>query len=84
MSGQPQRFTFWHGLLLAEGAAVLIGLASTIVPGKSGSRFGISGYFFAQPTFVQELLVNIVFAHLVLLVLAIGIYLYWRWNRRDQ
>lgn len=48
----PEPFTLWHGLLLAESAALMIGLLMPVTPNKLGSGRGLaelvlpaSGYF---------------------------------------
>jgi hypothetical protein len=42
---QEEEFTVWHGLLLAESAAIMIGLVSPLTPSKTGSDRGIAHYF---------------------------------------
>ena len=54
MSDRSERFTIWHGLFRGESAAVLSGLAKTIVPSKIGSREGLAGHVFPEPTFLTE------------------------------
>ena len=82
MSGQPDRFTFWHGLFTVEFIAVLIGLATTIVPGKTGSRNAIAKYFLEDPTFLQAFLVNVLVVHVILLLIAVVIGCWVWWDRR--
>ena len=73
MKNEPENFTIWHGLLLGEFFALLVALATTITPTKTGSKYGISGHFFEEPTFLQEFMVNLVGVNLMLLLLGIGI-----------
>jgi len=49
---EPVKITVWHGLFLGEVCALLVALATTIVPSKTGSKFGISRHFFDEPTFL--------------------------------
>ena len=79
MKNEPEKFTVWHGLFLGETFALLVALATTIVPSKTGSKTGISGHFFEEPTFMQEFWVNLVFIHAILILLAVGIAL-WSWK----
>ena len=73
MKNGPESFTIWHGLLFAEFFALLVALATTIVPTKTGSKYGIAGHFFEEPTFLQEFIVNLVGVNLMLVLLGIGI-----------
>lgn len=77
-SDESAPLTVWRGLLLVEFTALLIALASTVVPTKTGSKTGISGFFFENPTFVQEFLINLVGVHLMMGVLALGLFLWVR------
>jgi hypothetical protein len=70
MKNEPERFAVWHGLFLGESCALFIALATTIVPSKTGSKTGISGHFFKEPTFIQEFWVNLVFINVILVLLA--------------
>lgn len=75
---EKKKFTFWHGLFLAEFVAVLVGLATTIIPGKTGSDSGIAGYFFKDPSFPQEFLINFLFFNMILILLVAGLALWWK------
>lgn len=77
MKPNPDKFTIWHGLLLGEGFTLLVALATTVVPSKTGSRFGIAGHFFDEPTFWQEFLVNLVFVHATFLLIAAVVAVWW-------
>lgn len=79
MKKEPERFTIWHGLFLGESFALLVALATTIVPTKAGSKYGIAGHFFAEPTFLQEFIVNLVAVHMVFILLALVVAL-WVWK----
>jgi hypothetical protein len=70
-------FSPLQGLLLVELTAALIALAVTIVPSKTGSESGLSGHFFHEPTFLQELAFNLVFGNVLLVLLGTGIGLWW-------
>lgn len=76
-------FSLWQGLLLTELTAGLIALAVTIVPSKTGSESGLSGHIFHEPTFLQEPLFNLVFVNVFLVLLGIGIGLWW-WKTKPN
>jgi len=78
MKDQPEKFTLWHGVLLGEFFALLVALATTIIPTKTGSKYGIAGHFFEEPTFLQEFTVNLIGVHLVLVLLALVVVV---WSR---
>ena len=84
MKNEPESFTVWHGLVLCESFALLVALATTIVPSKTGSKNGISGHFFENPTFLQELMVNLVGINLMLVLLAAGIAIWVLKTRSKQ
>jgi uncharacterized membrane protein len=68
---QEEEFTVWHGLLLAESAAIMIGLVSPLTPSKTGSDRGIAHYFFAEPSYLQEVFVSFVSVNLLLVILGV-------------
>ena len=78
MEKEPENSTIWHGLLYGEFFSVLVALATTILPTRSGSRYGIAGHFVDEPTFLQEFLVNLVFVNGVLIILALGLVVWVR------
>jgi hypothetical protein len=69
---QEEEFTVWHGLLLAESAAIMIGLVSPLTPSKTGSDRGIAHFFFAEPSYLQEVFVSFVSVNLLLVVIGIA------------
>ncbi len=83
MTQEENKFTIWHGLLLAEFTAVLISLAMVISPGKTGSGRGIAHHFFPEPTFWQEFLVNFILTNILFLVIGIAIAL-WIWQKGSK
>jgi hypothetical protein len=72
-----KRLSLWQGLLVTELIAALIALAVTIVPSRTGSESGLSGHFLHEPTFLQELAFNLVFVNVVLVLLGLGVGLWW-------
>ncbi len=80
------RFTVWHGILLAEAVAVLIGLVSPLTPSKSGSRRdAMSELFFANPTYAEKFLVHFAATNALILILAlIGTLYVLRQRRSDE
>lgn len=84
MDRKKEPFTLWHGLLLGEAMALIIALALTIVPGKTGSDTGISGSFFDDPTFFEEFLINAVFSNVILILLVVIIAVWWNRRGGDQ
>jgi hypothetical protein len=84
MADESKPFTVWHGLFLAEVLAVVIALAMTITPSKTGSDTGVAGHFFDDPTFVQELFVNLVISNVMMVLVAAGIALWWWKSGSDR
>ena len=78
MANEVEKFVIWHGLLMAEVAAACIALATTIVPGKTRADYSFADHFFQHPSFVQEWLVNFLAINIILIVLAVGIGIFWR------
>lgn len=76
MSNGTQRFTFWHGLLLAEGASLMIALLMPITPSKIGSDRGIADFLISDPTYLQEVLVYFVLTNVLILVIGIIVWLW--------
>jgi hypothetical protein len=77
MTDEAKPFRMWQALLSGEIVAVLIALATTIVPSKTGSDSGFAGRLFHDPTFAEEFLFNLTAVNIILLVLAIGIAICW-------
>ena len=71
MADQEERFTIWHGLLLAEGSAIMIALVTPITPPRFGSGRGLAELFIAEPSYLQEVAVSFVFVNLLLVVLGV-------------
>ncbi len=71
-------FTIWHGLLLSQCVALVIGLAMPITPNKSGSDFSMADPFFENPTYLQEVLVYYIMTNLLLAVLGLVFALWCR------
>jgi hypothetical protein len=69
---QEEEFTVWHGLLLAESAAIMIGLVSPLTPSRTGSDRGIAHYFFAEPGYLQEVFVSFFSVNLLLVVIGVA------------
>lgn len=82
MSGETERFTVWHGLLLAEGAALLIGLLMPITPSKTGSDWQLAQLFIPEPSYLQNVLVYFALTNLLLLILG-AIIAIWLKIKRD-
>lgn len=58
-------------LLFAEGLALLIGMVTPITPSKTGATRGIPHLFFAEPSYLQEVLVDFLAVNLVMAIIAI-------------
>lgn len=76
MTSKKEVFTIWHGLLLAEVAALLISLAITLVPSKSGSDYSFADHFFDDATFIQELIINFLFTNTLIAIVAVFSYIW--------
>ena len=83
MKNDAESFTVWHGLFLGEFCALLIALATTILPTKTGSKHGIAGHFFEEPTFLQEFVVNLVGIHVVFILLGVVVVICSRKSGSD-
>ncbi len=81
MPEEPQRFTIWHGLFLAEGAAVMIALLMPITPSKTGSVRGLPHLLLPEPTYVQEVLIYFALTNLLLVLLGAVLALWVRGRR---
>ncbi|NJN47582.1 MAG: hypothetical protein HC808_15125 [Candidatus Competibacteraceae bacterium] len=80
MSKKAERFTVWHGLLLAEGVAIIIGLLMPITPSKTGSERGLAHYIIQEPNYLQEFLVYFVLTNLLLIIIGIVITVCWKFG----
>jgi hypothetical protein len=76
VSDQEERFTIWHGLLLAEGSAPMIVLATPLTPPRFGSGRRLTEMFIAKPSYLQEVAVSFVFVNLLLVVLGV-VFVIW-------
>lgn len=76
MGDGPEKFTFCHGQFLAEGAALMIALLMPITPSKIGSDRGIADLLIHEPTYLQEVLVYFVMTNILLLIIAIIVWLW--------
>ncbi len=71
MSDQEEPFTIWHGLLLAEGATIMIALLMPITSSKIGSGRGIADMFIDEPSYLLEVVFSFVFVNLLLAFLGV-------------
>lgn len=78
MGNGTQRFTIWHGLLLAEGAALMIALLMPITPSKTGSKRGLADLLISDPTYLQEVVVYFVLTNILLLIIGAIV---WLWTK---
>ena len=76
MVEKPEKFTVWHGLLLAEGAAIMIGLLMPITPSKTGSDWNLAQLFISDPSYLQQALVYYLLTNLLLLLIAVLLLLW--------
>ena len=77
-ANREEPFTVWHGLLLAECSAVLIGLLMPITSSRFGSGGGIVGYLFPDPGYLLQALVYFVLTNLIFALIAL---VSWLWLR---
>lgn len=84
MEPKKEQFTFWHGLLLAESAALLISLATILVPNKSGSDYSFADHFFDNPTFTQEFFVNFLMTNALIGLLAAFCYIWLKFAGKPR
>ena len=70
MKGE-QAYTPAKLILLAEFFALLIGLVTPIMPSKTGATRGVAHLFFAEPSYLQEVLVNFLGTNLMMAIIGI-------------
>ncbi len=78
---QPERFTIWHGLLLAETAALATALLMPLTPNKTGSDSSLADLFFEGPTYLQEVLVYFILTNLLILILGVILAVWLRFSK---
>ena len=78
---RKQALTVWHGLLLAEGAAVMIALLMPVTPSKTGSGRGIPEYLLADPGYPMQVLVYFFLTNILLVVIALAFWVWLRFQR---
>lgn len=80
MSNGSQRFTFWHGLLLAESAAIMIALLMPITPSKTGSDRGIADFLIPEPSYLQEVVVYFILTNILIVIIGVIIWLWVKFS----
>ncbi|MEE4375954.1 MAG: hypothetical protein V2J55_00360 [Candidatus Competibacteraceae bacterium] len=80
MNQKTERFTAWHGLLLAETIALMIGLLMPITPSKTGSGHGLAHHIIPDPSYLQEVFVYFVLTNLLLIFIGIVIAVCWKFG----
>ena len=63
-------------LLLIESTVLAIALITPLTPSKTGGKVRLGEYFFDEPTYFHEVLVNLVMLNLIVAVLAIVFAVY--------
>jgi len=81
MNDETERFTVWHGLLLAEGTALMIALLMPITPSKTGSDWGLAELFISEPIYLEEVVVYFALTNLLLLILAVIVAIWLKLKR---
>ena len=69
-------FTVWHGLLLAEGAALMIALLMPITPSKIGSGRGIAHHLIPDPSYLEQVFLYFLLTNLLILIIGA---IMWMW-----
>lgn len=75
MGNKQERFTVWHGLLLAEGSALVIALLMPVTPSKTGSIRRLAEFLIPDPSYLQEVLVYFVLTNLLILIVVAILWL---------
>lgn len=76
------RWTAWRIVAILEWIALLIALAMPVTPSKTGGDFSFADWFFAGPSYLQEVLVYFVLTNLILGVLVvIALIIIWKEKR---
>ena len=67
--------------LLIEAIALFIALIMPITPSKTGSDGSIADWFFKEPNYFQEFLIDFIFLNIILSFIAIGFFI---WSRTQN
>lgn len=68
-------------IVLAEATALLIALATTLVPGRTGSTWSPADVVFEDPSFVERVAASFLLVNMVLLVLGAATWILVRRSR---
>jgi hypothetical protein len=71
-------------LLLVEAIALVIALVVPLTPSKTGGDVRLGKYFFAEPTYLHEVLVGFVLVNGIIMVFAIAFWIYNARNPGDE
>jgi len=70
-TGDPTTPPAWHILLGVEGVLLLIAVAMTLTPGRTGPNWSPAELVFPEPTLVEDLAGQWILGNLVVAVLAL-------------
>lgn len=82
--GPVSSMTIIKVVLAIEGISLVIALATTIVPSKTGGRSGFAHLFMDDPSFLIQVVVNFAAVNILLTMLAAVFFIMvWRGNKSD-
>lgn len=84
MTDEQKDGPLWQVILVVEVALLGIAAILPVTPSKTGSDTSLAEWLFPEPSYLQELLFNFVFIHLVVAVIALVGGAVWLWRRRDR
>jgi hypothetical protein len=85
MEKENIKLTAWKIIFLIESAAVMIALAMTITPSKTGSDWSPVELFFENPSFWQDVLIHFIAVNLLIGIFALIFFLsLWIQKRRKS
>jgi prolipoprotein diacylglyceryltransferase len=58
-------------LLLVESAVLMIALIMPVTPSKTGGDVRLAKYFVEQPTYLHEVVLNVILLHLIIAAFAL-------------
>lgn len=71
----------WQWVVLIQATALMIGIVMPVTPSKTGSDWSMAELVFAEPSYVQEVLVYFVLTNLLVLVVGTALFVA---VRRDE
>jgi hypothetical protein len=84
MDSQGKKITVWQIILLVEIIVLLISLAMTFGPSKTGSDWHPAQLFFENPNYWQIILIYFIFTNILIGILALIAAIYFWWEKKKN